>query len=64
MKALKTNESVLLGINEMPIWWAKFSIPIGFWVLALQCLLDFLAGMQRMTTRTPSREVKGEKMQL
>ena len=46
VKSLSTNESVLLGINIMPIWWAKFSLPIGFWALSLQCLGDLIGRIQ------------------
>jgi len=46
MKAFKINDSVLIGIKEMPIWWSKFSIPFGFWVLALQCSIDFIANIK------------------
>ena len=46
VKSLSTNESVLLGINIMPIWWAKFSLPIGFWALSLQCLVELIGRIQ------------------
>ena len=61
-KALRENESVLVGINVMPIWWAKFSIPIGFWALSLQCLMDLIRRIQsiKKSDNSQARLGKGE----
>lgn len=34
------HESILVGLNVVPIWWAKFALPIGLWSLCIQYLLD------------------------
>jgi TRAP-type C4-dicarboxylate transport system permease small subunit len=62
IKALRENESVLVGINVMPIWWAKFSIPIGFWALSLQCLVDLVGRIQSIKNsgNSQARLGKGE----
>jgi len=62
IKALRENESVLVGINVMPVWWAKFSLPIGFWALSLQCLMDLIGRIQNIkkSDNSQARLGKGE----
>lgn len=40
LTAFRRHESVLVGLKVMPIWWAKFALPIGLWSLCLQYLVD------------------------
>jgi C4-dicarboxylate transporter DctQ subunit len=60
IKALRENESVLVGINIMPIWWAKFSLPIGFWALSLQCLMDLIGRIQSIKKSNNSQDRLGK----
>jgi len=46
----------------MPVWWAKFSLPIGFWALSLQCLMDLIGRIQNIkkSDNSQARLGKGE----
>jgi len=40
VESFARRESVLVGLDVFPIWWAKFFIPIGLWTFSVQYLAD------------------------
>lgn len=46
LASFRFRESMLIGMETFPIWWAKFFIPIGLWVFAVQYLADIGMGFR------------------
>lgn len=38
--AFYNKQTVLIGIERFPIWWARFFVPMGLWLLSLQYIAD------------------------
>jgi TRAP-type C4-dicarboxylate transport system permease small subunit len=41
------------GSVQMPIWWAKALVPIGFWMMSLQLIIDIWTDIYRLFGHLP-----------
>lgn len=41
------------GSVQMPIWWAKALVPIGFWMMSLQLIIDIWTDIYRLLGHLP-----------
>ena len=41
------------GSVQMPIWWAKALVPIGFWMMSLQLIIDIWTNIYRLLGLLP-----------
>lgn len=41
------------GSVQMPIWWAKALVPIGFWMMSLQLIIDIWTDICRLIGHLP-----------
>lgn len=46
MQSLARREAVMVGMQMLPIWWSKFSVPLGLWAMSLQCFSDLLVHLK------------------
>jgi TRAP-type C4-dicarboxylate transport system permease small subunit len=47
LHAYQRRESVMVGMDILPIWWSKFFVPIGLWAFSLQYLSDIVVQTAR-----------------